>query len=201
MDVGYAPGEIWKRVFLLRLDEGLRAAWGRALRAPATLAGGTGLALALFLPGLLIVPRAATTRRCRRCGRAFCRRCQVATKHPDHCSQCMHLFILRDGLAPNIKNRKMEEVVRHRRTVWIGERVLSLVVPGGGHVMGGRPMFGALLLVVWCAAWLSLLLRDQILVPSGAIGGLGGLSLAAPGLAAALAWLLGNLSSHDSVQE
>ena len=201
MDVGYAPAEIWKRVFLLRLDEGLRAAWGRALRAPATLAGGVGLALALVLPGLLIAPRSVTTRRCRRCGRAFCRRCQVATKHPDHCSQCMHLFILRDGLAPNIKNQKMEEVVRHRRTVWIGERVLSLVVPGGGHVMGGRPIFGALLLVVWCAAWLSLLLRDQLLVPSVAIGGPGVLSLAVPGLAAALAWLLGNLSSHDSVPE
>ena len=200
-DVGYAPAEIWKRVFLLRLDEGLRVAWGRALRAPATLAGGAGLALALILPGLLIAPRAVTTRRCRRCGRAYCRRCQVATKHPDHCSQCMHLFILRDGLAPNIKSRKMEEVVRHRRMVWIGERVLSLVVPGGGHVMGGRTIFGALILVVWCAAWLGLLLRDQLLVPSGAIGGPGALSLAVPGIAAGLAWLLGNLSSHESVPE
>ncbi|HXU10384.1 MAG TPA: hypothetical protein VN898_00315 [Candidatus Binatia bacterium] len=201
MDVGYASAEIWRRVFLLRLDEGLRAAWGRALRAPATLAGGAGLALALFLPGLLIAPRAVTTRRCRRCGRAYCRRCQVATRHPDHCSQCMHLFILRDGLAPNIKNQKMEEVVRHRRTVWIGERVLSLVVPGGGHIMGGRTLFGALVLVVWVAAWLSLLLRDQLLVPSVAIGGPGILSLAVPGIAAGLAWLLGNLTSHESVPE
>jgi hypothetical protein len=113
----------------------------------------------------------------------------------------MHLFILRDGLAPNIKNQKMEQVVRHRRRVWIGERVLSLVVPGGGHIMGGRPLFGALLLVVWCAAWLSLLLRDQLLVPSSEIGAPGILSLAAPGMAAAFAWLLGNLSSHEAMPE
>lgn len=201
MDVRYASSEIWKRVFVLRLDEGLRAAWARALRAPGTLAGGTGLALTLLLPGLLIAPRAATTRRCRRCGRAFCRRCQVPTKHPDHCSQCMHLFILRDGLAPNIKTQKMDQVVRHRRRVWIGERLLSLAVPGGGHVVGGRTLFGALLLIVWCAAWLSLLLHGQLLVPSGEIGAPGILSLAVPGMAAALAWLLGNLSSHESVPE
>ena len=201
MDVGYGHREIWKRVFLLRLDEGFRSAWTRALQAPATLAGGTGLALALLLPGLLIAPRAAPARRCRRCGRAFCRRCQVATKHPDHCSPCMHLFILRDGLAPAIKSQKMEQVVRHRRRVWIGERVLSLALPGGGHIMSGRPVFGALLLVVWCAAWVGLLLREQLLVPSGGIGAIGLLSVAGPGATAMLAWLLGNLSSHESARE
>lgn len=200
-DVGYDRREIWKKVFLLRLDEGFRSAWTRALQAPATLAGGTGLALALLLPGLLIAPRAAPARRCRRCGRASCRRCQVVTKHPDHCSQCMHLFILRDGLAPAIKNQKMEQVVRHRRRVWIGERVLSLALPGGGHIMGGRPVFGALLLVVWCAAWLGLLLHEQLLVPSGEIGAIGLLRVAGPGATAMLAWLLGNLSSHESARE
>jgi tetratricopeptide (TPR) repeat protein len=200
-DIGYAPKEIWRRAFTLRLDEGFRSAWARALKAPATLAGGAGLVLALLLPGLGIAPRAAPARRCRRCGRAFCRHCQVATKYPDHCSQCMHLFILRDGLAPNVKSRKMEEVVRHRRRVWIGERVLSLALPGGGHVMGGRPGLGALLLVVWFGAWLGLLLRGQLLVSSQGIAATGLLPAVAPGMAAMLAWLLGNLSSHESAQE
>lgn len=113
----------------------------------------------------------------------------------------MHLFILRDGLAPAIKDQKLEQVVRHRRRVWIGERVLSLALPGGGHIMGGRPVFGALLLIVWSAAWLGLLLREQLLVPSGAIGAIGLLSFAGPGATAMLAWLLGNLSSHESARE
>lgn len=200
-DVGYAPKEIWRRVLRLRLDEGPRSAWAQTLEAPATLAGGVGLFLALLLPGLGIAPRTAPARRCRRCGRAFCRRCQVAMKPSDHCSQCVHLFILRDGLAPSVKNQKMEQVVRHRRRVWIGQRVLSLALPGGGHIMGGRPILGALLLVVWSGAWLGLLLRDQLLVPSGEIGATGLLSVAGPGAAAMLAWLLGNLSSHESAAE
>ena len=113
----------------------------------------------------------------------------------------MHLFILRDGLAPNVKSRKMEEVVRHRRRVWIGERVLSLALPGGGHVMGGRPGLGALLLVVWFGAWLGLLLRGQLLVSSQGIAATGLLPAVAPGMAAMFTWLLGNLSSHESAQE
>ena len=67
--------------------------------------------------------------------------------------------------------------------------------------MGGRPILGALLLVVWSGAWLALLLRDQLLVPSGEIGATGLLSVAGPGAASMLAWLLGNLSSHESAAE
>ena len=39
-DVGYTRAEIWKRALSLRLGQGVRSAWSRALTAPATLAGG-----------------------------------------------------------------------------------------------------------------------------------------------------------------
>ena len=201
MDVGYAPGQIWRRALTLRIDPGGRSGWTRSLSAPATLAGGAGLILVILVPGLGLAARGAPSRRCRRCGRAFCRRCQVITKYPDHCSPCMHLFILRDGLAPNVKNRKMEEVVRHRRRVWIGERVLSLALPGGGHVLGGRPLLGFTLLVTWFGTWLAVQLRDEFLVPSEGIlpGGL--LPVAAAGTVALLAWLVGNLTAHEADTE
>ena len=201
MDVGYAPGEIWKRAFTLRIDQGRRSAWRRTLGAPATLAGGAGLVMTLLLPGLGIAARGSPARRCRRCGRAFCRRCQVVTKYADHCSQCAHLFILRDGLAPNVKNKKMDEVVRHRRHAWIGERLLSLALPGGGHVLGGRPLLGLVLLVTWLGTWLSVHLRDEFLVPSEGIvvGDL--LSVAAVGTLALLAWLVGNLTAQEADTE
>ena len=201
MDVGYTPRDIWKRAFTLRLDQGGRSTWTRTLGAPATLAGGTGLALAFLWPGLGLPARAWPSRRCRRCGRAYCRRCQVATKYPDHCSACTHLFILRDGLAPSVKTRKMEEVVRHRRRVWVGERILSLALPGGGHVLGGRPLMGCLLLITWACAWMGLQLRDEFLVPSeGLISG-GLLTVAAIGTVALIAWLVGNLTAHEADTE
>jgi len=201
MDLGYAPGEIWKRAFTLRLDQGRRSAWTVALGAPATLAGSAGLVLTLLLPGLGIAARRSPARRCRRCGRAFCRRCQVATKYPDHCSPCMHLFILRDGLAPNVKNRKMEEVLRHRRHVWVGERVLSLALPGGGHVLGGRPWMGLVLLVTWFGAWLAVQLNGELLVPFDGISAGGLLSAVAGGTVTLLTWLIGNLTAHEAETE
>jgi len=200
-DVGYPAGEIWKRAFALRLDQGGRSTWTRTLGAPATMAGGAGLALAFLWPGLGLPQRGWPARRCRRCGRAFCRRCQVATKYPDHCSQCTHLFILRDGLAPNVKTRKMEEVVRHRRRVWVGERLLSLALPGGGHVLGGRALLGCVVLITWACAWMALQLRDEFLVPSeGLISG-GLLPVAAIGTVALVAWLVGNLTAHEAEPE
>ena len=198
MDVGYAPGQVWKRAFTLRLDPSGRSAWTRSLSAPATLAGGAGFILVFLVPGLGLAARGAPARRCRRCGKAFCRRCQVVTKYPDHCSSCMHLFILRDGLAPNVKSRKMEEVVRYRRLVWIGERVLSLALPGGGHVLGGRPLLGLTLLVAWFGTWLAVHLRDEFLVPSEGILAGGLLPVAAAGSLALLAWLVGNLTAHEA---
>ena len=148
-----------------------------------------------------MAPRSAAARRCRRCGRPFCRRCRVGSKDPDHCSQCVHLYILRDGLAPTVKSKKMDEVVRYRRRVWVGRRLLSLPLPGSGHVLGGRPWLGTLLLACWCGAWLGILLKDELLVPAEAIttGNLG--ADAVLGSFGLLVWLIGNLSSQEAEKE
>ena len=125
----------------------------------------------------------------------------MATKYPDHCSACTHLFILRDGLAPSVKTRKMEEVVRHRRRVWVGERILSLALPGGGHVLGGRPILGCVLLVAWACAGMAVQLKDEFLVPSeGLIAG-GMLPLVSIGAVALVTWLVGNLSTQEADTE
>jgi len=125
----------------------------------------------------------------------------MGTKDPDHCSQCVHLYILRDGLAPNVKSKKMEEVVRYRRRVWIGERLLSLLLPGSGHVLGGRTWLGALLLTCWCGAWLGILLGGQLLVPSEAITTTDLGPIVALGTVALAVWLTGNLSTHEAERE
>jgi tetratricopeptide (TPR) repeat protein len=201
VDTSFTRSEIWKGVLSLRMGEGARAPWWRALTAPATLAGAVGLILAFALPGLGIADRSATARRCLRCGRAFCRRCRVRAKDADHCSQCVHLFILRDGVAPSVKSRKMEEIVRYRRRLWIGERLLSLPLPGSGHVLGGRPWLGLLLLVGWSCAWLGILLRGRLLVSSEAITNVDTGALASLGMFGLLVWLVGNLSTHDAQRE
>jgi tetratricopeptide (TPR) repeat protein len=197
-DAAYTAGEIWKRALRLKLEGGLKSEVARAAAAPATIAGACGLIAALLLPGIGLAPRPAA-RRCRRCGRPYCRRCQVTTKHPDVCSQCMHLFILRDGLAPGVKGKKLGEVARYRRRLLAGGRGLSLVLPGGGHILGGRTLSGMALLSAWLTTWIALYLRGKaIVMPEAILPAAGGGSALLIGGAALTVWIVGNLSTHGT---
>ena len=65
------------------------------------------------------------------------------------CSQCYHLFVVRDGVSGPARNRKMAEVQRadgRRERVF---RVLSVLSPGAGQVYGGWTFRGAALLAAW----------------------------------------------------
>jgi tetratricopeptide (TPR) repeat protein len=197
----YSPRELWSRALRLGAPPQPGTELLRALAAPASLAGGAGLLAALLIPGLGLAPRSGASRRCRRCGRPYCRRCQVASKYPDVCSQCMHLFILRDGVAPGVKARKMEEVARYRRRVWLGARTLSLALPGGGHLLGGRCLWGTGLLMTWSFAWAGLLLGGGLLVAPEWIAPSAGTGAHLPLLAlAGSAWLLGNVAPLEAEQ-
>jgi tetratricopeptide (TPR) repeat protein len=199
VDARYAPREVWARALRLNTPADLRTEAIRALSAPATLAGGAGLLASLLLPGIGLAPRSGAARRCRRCGRAFCRRCQVASKYPEFCSQCMHLFILKDGVAPGVKTRKVAEVARYRRRVWLGARSLSLALPGAGHLLAGRSLLGAGLLMGWAMAWAGLLLGGGLLVAPQWIAPAAGTGAMLPLVALAGAvWLAGNISSHEA---
>ncbi len=188
--------EIYGRAF--RLGQASPApGWTRTFLAPSSLAGVAGLVGLVLLPGLGLVPRQSSARRCHRCGRPFCRRCQSVGKHPDVCSQCLHLFILRDGVAPETKQRKLQDVARHARRLWIGERLVSLVLPGGGHLLGGRVLSGALLITAWCTVWVSLALWGRLLVMAGWLPPAGASWAVLPvALVGGIVWLSANLTAR-----
>jgi tetratricopeptide (TPR) repeat protein len=93
-------------------------------------------------------PRAFTLH-CQRCGTAFCRRCHLGSVVGGLCSQCYHLYVVRDGVSSPARNRKMTEVgqaeQRRRRIV----RALSVLSPGAGHTFAGHPLFGTVYLMAW----------------------------------------------------
>jgi len=95
--------------------------------------------------------RRAFTLHCRRCGTAFCRLCQLGQVGGGLCSQCYHLFVVRDGVSAPVRNRKLAEVqefdLRRERIT----RLLSAVSPGAGQVYGGWTIGGAALVVAWYA--------------------------------------------------
>ncbi|HYV86755.1 MAG TPA: tetratricopeptide repeat protein [Patescibacteria group bacterium] len=197
-DCAIPPRELWTRAFQLRRPDARHSLLSSALRNPTAIGAFASLLAAFLIPGLFLAPRSGGAGLCRRCGRAFCRRCQMTTKHPEHCAQCVHLFIVRDGLAPAVRDRKMAQVVGYHRRTYLATRLLSLVLPGSGHVIGGRSLLGAFFLVGWGMAWTGLLLRSRLLVPPGFRQGTAlTISLVMSLLLALITWLAANISRQQ----
>jgi tetratricopeptide (TPR) repeat protein len=176
------------------------AAGTRPARAPVSLAARFSsrfaasvlvFAIAAFLVARWRGPKSFTLH-CRRCGTAFCRSCHLGQVSGGLCSQCYHLFVVRDGVSGPARNRKLAEVqaaeARRDRVF----RVLSVLTPGAGQVYGGWPLRGAVLLLAWYGV-LALVVASRV-VPFTEVSG----RLAPPWLALAaslallLVWLAAN---------
>jgi len=154
------------------VDPGLRSAGSAPRRDPrALLAAGlvTPTALGAFgavgacLLALWTALRQTPGRRCSRCGQPFCATCCNSRDNPDLCSQCMHLFVLGDGLAPETKSVKLFQIERYRMRIRWTRRVASWLLPGAGQLLGGRPARGLLFATVWLTAWV--VVRPTLLAP------------------------------------
>jgi hypothetical protein len=103
--------------------------------------------------------RKAFTLRCAKCGLAFCRRCHLGVVVGDLCSQCYHLYVVRDGVSGQARNQKLLAVqAEDARRVRLF-RIMTVLSPGSGHIFAHRPIIGVALTGAWyfCAAlgWMS----------------------------------------------
>jgi len=108
--------------------------------------------------------------RCLKCGTPFCRRCHLGQVAGGLCSQCHHLFLVRDGVSGPARNRKLLEVQAEEARRERVFRVLSLVVPGAGHLYANRAPVGILLVLVWSAVIAAALLTGRLLPLTEASG-------------------------------
>jgi tetratricopeptide (TPR) repeat protein len=132
---------------------------------------------AALLFGALIVALEATfkdrklTQRCRKCGSAFCGRCQIGTGRKGLCTQCYHLFFMKDGVSAAARNEKLGEVQKASKSRALIFRVLSLVAPGAGHISEGMPLVGVGLLFLWILGALAIALGGALYsMPDGLLG-------------------------------
>jgi tetratricopeptide (TPR) repeat protein len=146
--------------------------------ASAQLAGGGVLVPTVLVPlavlvGCLVLAGAARrtpARACIRCGRPFCQYCKSGREAREYCSQCVHLFVLGDGLAPANKNRKLYEVARHEKHTRRVGSLASTFLPGANHLLRGRAYVGIVLVFLWLVglvAW-----RPGLVVACAALVGL-----------------------------
>jgi tetratricopeptide (TPR) repeat protein len=91
------------------------------------------------------------TMRCLKCGTPFCKRCHLGAAAGGLCTQCHHLFVVRDGVSGPARNQKLLEVQKEDERRERVFRVLSLVSPGAGHLYANKTVAGLLFAIVWYA--------------------------------------------------
>jgi tetratricopeptide (TPR) repeat protein len=152
---------------------------------------------AVFVLGILAVSRwrgaKLFTLRCPRCGTPFCRRCQLGQTAGGLCTQCYHLFVVKDGVSANARNQKLHEVQKEENRRLRVFQILSLVSPGTGHVYARMTLLGLVLLILWYGLLALTLLAGRPLtvtdVPAGAVSRW---AVAPAVLALLLVWLVAN---------
>jgi len=180
IDQRLGPEELRARFY--GLEEGMHAApvgpsWGRIWMSGL----GTPLLFGALIMGALILLLHYTfdrenTHHCWKCSMAFCGQCQIGTGRRGLCTQCYHLFIVKDGVSAAAREEKLAQVEVATRKQGIIFRVLSIVAPGAGHIAEGLTVLGFVLLLLWVEGILVLLtgarfygLPDEVMELSGSV--------------------------------
>src|SRR6185295_7862475 len=103
------------------------------------------------------------TMRCMKCGTPFCRRCHLGAAMGGLCTQCHHLFVVRDGVSGPARNQKLMEVQAEDERRERLFRILSLIAPGAGHVYARHVLSGLFLLLVWSLVLVQCILAGRSL--------------------------------------
>lgn len=102
------------------------------------------------------------TVRCPKCGTPFCKRCHLGAVTSGLCTQCYHLFVVRDGVSGPARNQKLLEVQKEDERRERLFRALSLLSPGAGHVYAQNVLVGLLLLLAWYTTLAFVLLAGRV---------------------------------------
>jgi tetratricopeptide (TPR) repeat protein len=180
VDLGLTADEVWAKysgaaqgvVQANRAGKGASASEGQSLLP--TLGNRLSVFPLVALLAVAILRKwrggKAFTMRCLKCGTPFCRRCHLGQVAGGLCSQCHHLFLVRDGVSGPARNRKLLEVQAEEARRDRVFRVLSLLVPGFGHLYANRAPVGILLVLVWSAVIAAALLTGRLLPLTEASG-------------------------------
>ena len=109
---------------------------------PVTLGALIALLLALALWSWR--RRSGFANACIKCGRTFCHRCKSARESSTYCTQCIHIYLKRDGVSLETKRQKLEEVSEHQGGVLRRNKLFATFLPGSAQMLEGRTTSGAI---------------------------------------------------------
>ena len=125
-------------------------------RNPITIGG----ALALILAPLIFVKRRrhGFAGPCIKCGRTFCPRCKSARESTTYCTQCIHIYLKRDGVSVATKRSKLDEVGQHQSGMLRRNKLVATLLPGSAQLLEGHTIIGTIgLFIFFFALCLALL--------------------------------------------
>ena len=120
-------------------------------------------AVLLCIIGLTVASRwMRPSTRCLKCGEISCVRCRPELSGTGLCNQCVYYKIRSSYVDPKetwLREKRIENRHRARRKV---EALLTFVLPGAGHMLRGRPIRGAIFMLVMGAALASIFLFQPL---------------------------------------
>src|SRR4051812_17690224 len=109
---------------------------------PVTIGALATIALAVFL--WMRRRRRGFAGQCIKCGRTFCHRCKSARESATYCTQCIHIYLKRDGVSLDTKRSKLEEVSDYHTGMATRNRIFATFLPGSAQLIEGRTIVGLL---------------------------------------------------------
>ncbi|MFN2238468.1 MAG: tetratricopeptide repeat protein [Thermoanaerobaculia bacterium] len=113
------------------------------------LTGGAAAALILALLIAWARRRTGLAGSCIKCGRTFCPRCKSARESATYCTQCIHIYLKRDGVSLDTKRKKLDEVQDFQSRTLRTRRLLAFLLPGSARVYEGAVISGLVLMLVF----------------------------------------------------
>lgn len=107
---------------------------------PVTLGALTALVLAIVV--WTIRKKNGFAGSCIKCGRTFCYRCKSARESATYCTQCIHIYLKRDGVALATKRTKLDEVSDFHAGMQRRNRLFATFLPGSAQLLEGRTPIG-----------------------------------------------------------
>jgi hypothetical protein len=148
----YSPpiDEAWEVSERMSMRPAARALFGnysafdvmRSASNPISIGAISALVLALLL--FLYRRRSGYANACIKCGRTFCSRCKSSRESTTYCTQCIHIYLKRDGVSLDTKRQKLEEVTDHQSTMTTRNRLFATFLPGSAQMLEGRTTRGAI---------------------------------------------------------
>lgn len=112
-----------------------------------------GAVLAL-IGAFLLSRRAKTTGHagvCIKCGRTFCPKCKSSRESATYCTQCIHIYLKRDGVSIDTKRSKLEEVQEFQADLVRTRKILATFLPGSAAALDGATVRGLVSLSLFAA--------------------------------------------------